>query len=159
MTRPADRSTSTPPEEPQFTLTRVVAARRELVWDLWTDPGELAHWFHPRGTHTPRDLISVDLRVGGRYRYTMVDDSSGQSTVAGGVYLELRRPERLSFTWGHPEEPPDSAPTVTLTLAEVGEQTELTLHVRGTAARPGDDTASTGWQQALDALADQLRTR
>lgn len=159
MTGRVERAPSTSPDEPQFTLTRLLDARRETVWEMWTDPGELAHWFHPRGAHTPRELISVDLRVGGRYRYTMVDDSSGHSTVAGGVYLELRRPERLSFTWGHPDEPPEPAPTVTVMLVEAGERTELTLHVRGIAARPGDASAWAGWHQALDALADELRTQ
>ena len=61
---------------PEFTITRTFNAPRELVWKAWTDKFELAHWFHPMGVTV--ESVSVDLRVGGRYRYTMVNESTGE---------------------------------------------------------------------------------
>ena len=144
------------PEPPQFTLTRRVDAPVETVWQLWTDPDELTFWFHPRGASAPRELISVDLRVGARYIYTVIDDLTGAPTVFGGVYVEIRQPERLAFTWGHPDDPVDKATVVTVTLTAHGDQTEIALHVRGLRGRPGEGRAYDGWDQALDTLADQL---
>ena len=159
MTTPTADHTPDGAATPQFTLTRLVDASRQTVWQLWTDPAELTHWFHPRGASTPLESISVDLRVGGRYRYTMIDDRSGGSVLSGGVYLEVSEPHRLAFTWGHPDDPIDDAPVVTVSFTEHGEQTEITVHVRGLARRPGSDTAYDGWDQTLDVLVDWLANR
>ena len=142
-----------------FTLTRVLDAPREEVWELWTAPGELTHWFHPGGATTRVESISVDLCVGGRYRYAMVDDRTGEATFVGGVYLEVQEPERLVFTWGHPDDAVDEVPVITVTLAGLGERTEIRLDVRGIAGPPGRDTAASGWAEALDLLADRLAAR
>ena len=155
MPAPADDAAS---ERAQFTLTRRVDAPRETVWQLWTDPDELTFWFHPRRAKAPRELISVDLRVGGRYRYTVIDDRNGHSTVFGGAYLEIREPERLAFTWGHPDDPVGEATVVTVTLTADGERTEIILHVRGVGGRPGEGRAYDGWDQALDTLVERLAT-
>lgn len=155
MTTPVDEDATSSGDQ-EFTLVRVVSASTETVWQLWTDPAELTHWFHPQGATTPRDTISVDLRVGGRYRYTMVDDRSGAETVAGGIYLDVREPERLVFTWGGPDDPVEGAPIVTVTLTARGDQTEIVLHVRRIASRRHGDTAVDGWDQALDILAAHL---
>ena len=136
----------------QFTLTRRVEAPRDIVWQLWTDPDELTYWFHPRDARAPREHISVDLRVGGRYLYTVIDNHNGDETVFGGAYIEIREPERLAFTWGRPDEPLEEATVVTVTLAEHGERTEITVHVQGLAGRPGEGRAYDGWDQALDAI-------
>ncbi|MGO1912232.1 MAG: SRPBCC family protein, partial [Corynebacterium sp.] len=56
---------------PEFTINRTFDAPRELVWRAWTEEKELAQWFRPMGVTT--ESVSVDLRVGGRYRYTMVN--------------------------------------------------------------------------------------
>jgi uncharacterized protein YndB with AHSA1/START domain len=152
---PADDA---PSERAQFTLTRRVDAPRKTVWQLWTDPEELTFWFHPRGASAPRELISVDLRVGGRYLYTVIDDRNGGSTAFGGAYVEIREPERLAFTWGHPDDPIDEATLVTVTLTADGERTEITLQVRGLRGRPGEGRAYDGWDQALDTLVDRLAT-
>lgn len=154
MPAPADDTSS---GSAQFTLNRRVDAPRESVWQLWTDPDELTNWFHPRGASAPRELISVDLHVGGRYRYAVIDDRNGDSTLFGGVYIEIREPERLAFTWGHPDDPVDDAAVVTVTLTAAGEQTEITLHVRGIAGRPGEGRAYDGWDQALEMLLFRFR--
>jgi uncharacterized protein YndB with AHSA1/START domain len=139
----------------EFTITRVVETDRVTLWRLWTDPAELARWFHPSAMHTPTASVSVDLREGGRYRYDMVHDDTGDRMAMGGIYLEVVEPERLVFTWGEPADP-DAAPVITVTMADAGDgRTELTLHVSGVAGRPGDDSVYDGWSEALDHLVGQ----
>lgn len=138
---------------PQFTLTRVVDAPRAVVWRLWTDPAELTHWLHPRGMRTPRESISVDLRPGGRYAYTMVREDGTGGSPTGGVYLDVAEPERLVFTWGDPGAA-DDAGVIEVTLTERGDRTEVSLTVRGIAGHPGDGNVHDGWAEALDILAE-----
>ena len=143
-------------ESAEFTITRVVGTDRATLWRLWTDPSELGHWFHPSGMHTPTESITVDLREGGRYRYDMVHDDTGDRVTTGGVYREVVEPERLVFTWANPTDPDDAAAVITVTMADAGDgRTELTLHVSGVVGRPGDDSIYDGWSEALDHLIKQ----
>lgn len=78
-------------------IERVFDAPRELVWNAFTDPDQLAQWFGPVGYHVPRDSVTVDLRVGGEQRLTMVPDSeevppAGESA---GVYDVVEEPSLL----------------------------------------------------------------
>ncbi len=56
-------------------ITRIFDAPRELVFKAWTDPEDLAAWYGPEHMDTPRERISIDLRVGGRSRSYRVVDS------------------------------------------------------------------------------------
>lgn len=143
---------STPASVPELTITRIVKARRELVWRAWTEAEELAGWL----PSTPVESISFDVREGGRYRYTMIDAESGEEYPTGGVFLEVLPLERLVFTWGRPEEAVESSPVVTLTLTAHGEGTEMVFHLRGFAGHPGDHYVYDGWSDALDDLTARL---
>jgi uncharacterized protein YndB with AHSA1/START domain len=142
---------------PGFTLVRDFDATPEEIWSAWTDPDEIAQWWHPRGASTPRDSVRVDARVGGRYTYTMVNDETGDAYPTGGVYLELRPFERLVFTWGDPDA--TEAPVATVTLAPNGDRTRMTFDLRGVEGRPGDGFFYDGWDSALDVLAEHLSSR
>ncbi|GAB2549012.1 SRPBCC family protein [Leucobacter ruminantium] len=134
-------------EAPQFTITRVFDAPRDLVWRAWTEPAELAQWLHPFGVST--DSVSYDVRVGGRYRYTMTNDETGEKFPTGGEFIEVEPFDRLVFTWGEPDAPVDGAPVIALTLIPRGERTELVFHLRGLEGKPGDGFVYDGWDEAL----------
>ena len=51
-----------------ITVTRVLDAPREAVWRAWTEPGQLARWWGPRGWSTQASQVTVDLRPGGTMR-------------------------------------------------------------------------------------------
>lgn len=138
---------STTDTAPQFSITRTFDAPRELVWKAWTDEAELAQWLHPFGVTT--DSVSFDVRVGGRYRYTMTNDETGEEFPTGGEYIEVEPIDRLVFTWGEPDAPVDAAPIITLTLNARGEQTELVFHLLGREGTPGDGFIHDGWDEAL----------
>ncbi|QZY50608.1 SRPBCC family protein [Leucobacter tenebrionis] len=134
-------------QAPQFSITRVFDAPPELVWRAWTEEAELAHWLHPFGVST--DRVSFDVRVGGRYRYTMTNDETGEEYPTGGEYLEVEPFERLVFTWGEPDAAVATAPVITLTLTPQGERTELVFHLRGIEGKPSDGFVYDGWDEAL----------
>ncbi len=114
-----------------FTLTRILDAARDLVFQAWTDPGHL-QWFFNDGVTIPPDPIVVDLRVGGAWRQKMVINERLQY-FTGGIYREIVPGEKLVFTWGAvdgwPEidhDHPEDSPVVTMTLYERGERGEKT---------------------------------
>lgn len=149
MTEPDDR--------PQFTITRILDAPRELVWRAWTEPEQAGAWWHPRGIDVEEGSLELDVRPGGRYRYTMVNPADGSRYPTAGVYLEVQPPERLAFTWGSPEDADDAAPLITVLLRELDEErTEMLFHLVGIDAAPGDDNVYDGWTSAFDVLEEHL---
>ncbi|HLR44631.1 MAG TPA: SRPBCC domain-containing protein [Brevibacterium sp.] len=140
---------------PEFSITRTFDAPRDLVWKAWTREAELAQWLRPFGVST--DSVSFDVRVGGRYRYTMTNDETGEQFPTGGEFLEVSPQDRLSFTWGDPDAPVAEAPVITLIFTPQGARTELVLHLRGFAGEPGDGFVHDGWDEALRNLGRHLQ--
>ncbi len=145
---------TTTPTTTGFTIERRFDATVEQLWEAWTDPDEAQHWWHPRGVHTPRGSIEFDMRVGGRYRYTMVNDATGDEYPTGGVYLEVTPPTRLVFTWGYPDADPDQSPVVTVALTPDGGGCRMTFTITGLDGM--HDSIQGGWEQTIDVLADHL---
>lgn len=141
-------------EIPEFSITRTFDAAREVVWRAWTHESELSEWLRPFGVST--DSVSFDVRVGGRYRYTMTNDETGEKYPTGGEFLEVDPLARLVFTWGEPDAPVAGAPVITLTFIPVGAGTELVFHLRGFDGNPGDGFVYDGWDEALTNLARHL---
>ena len=138
----------------EFTITRVFDAPRELVWRAWTQDSELGQWLHPFGVST--ESVSFDVRVDGRYTYTMTNEQTGEKFPTGGTFLEVEPFDRLVFTWGEPGTPVQSAPVITLQFNERGQQTELVFHLRGIAGQPGDNNVYDGWDEALSNFGKHL---
>ena len=64
-------------ESHTLTMAREFDAPRELVFDAFTDPDQLAAWFGPVGVDSPRDRIVVEPRVGGAWQLVMVWEEGG----------------------------------------------------------------------------------
>lgn len=138
----------------QFTIRRVFAASQAAVWRAWTDVGVAARWWHPNGMETRPESVTIDLREGGSFAYTMVDVDGGEYPWAG-TYYDVQPIDHLRFTWGRA----GSAETlvISLDLAEMGNgQTTMTFHVDGVSGQPGDDEVYDGWDQAFDLLTHEL---
>lgn len=115
-----------------FTIVRRLDAPRELVFQAWTDPDHLV-WF--AGAAPGEHPTTVDLRVGGAWRFHMVE-SDERNYVTGGIYREIEPPSKLVFTWGAvggwpaiDPSGPDDNPVVTVTLNDVGGATEMVFQV------------------------------
>ncbi|MEX0693427.1 MAG: SRPBCC family protein [Rhodospirillales bacterium] len=77
-----------------LSFTRTLAAPRQLIWDCWTQPKHIPHFFIP----APHQVtaVDIDLRVGGRFNTTFEVD--GETIENRGVYLEVVPHEKLVFT-------------------------------------------------------------
>jgi uncharacterized protein YndB with AHSA1/START domain len=80
-----------------FTLTRMLDAPPDVVFQAWTDPAHLDWFFNP--DTRPDAGTQVDLRVGGAWRQHMVIDETTQY-MTGGVYTEIVPNRKLVFAWG-----------------------------------------------------------
>lgn len=85
------------PSDTEIRMTRSFNAPRRLVWDAYTKPELMQQWMTgPSGWVLK--VIGGDVRVGARYRLEWSRPGDGAVMGAGGVYLEVREPERLSCT-------------------------------------------------------------
>ncbi|MBX3598236.1 MAG: SRPBCC family protein [Rhizobiaceae bacterium] len=100
-----------------LSFTRTLAVPRHLVWECWTRPEHIRHFFIP----APHKVtaVDIDLRVGGRFNSTFEVD--GQVMDNQGVYLEVVPEEKLVFTDAYSEgwkPAPDPFMTAMLLLAD-----------------------------------------
>jgi uncharacterized protein YndB with AHSA1/START domain len=135
-------------------LRRILAAPRERVFRALTRPDELATWWGPRGFTTPG--IELELRVGGRYRFTMQPPDGDRFHLAG-EFLEVSPPGRLAYTFRWEEPVPDDRDTVvTLTLDAAGDDTELSVRQGKFATEERLALHRGGWSDSLDKLSALL---
>ena len=138
----------------ELEFVRTYAAPRQLVWNAWTDPDQIAQWWGPRGISTPRESIELDLRPGGRMRLDMVDDATGQRYPNSGTVLEVDPPSRIVWADdGFPDGTGKATATVTFTANDEA-TTTLRVHVVADFTETVRAGAETGWASQLDKLAE-----
>ena len=143
----------------ELRMERRYDAAPEAVFDAWTNPEVLRRWWAAApGWETP--AAEVDLRAGGRYRLTMRDPQAGAEHTVGGEYVEVRRPDRLTYTWAWEPEPggPDMGPPsrVTVDFVADGAGTRVELTHSGLATEPSRAQHEHGWNACLDNLARRV---
>jgi uncharacterized protein YndB with AHSA1/START domain len=79
-------------------VSRTICASADRLFDAWTDPRKLMHWWRQAAEGWAFDAASIHLRVGGRYRLAMTAPD-GKLHAAIGEYRQIERPVRLVFTW------------------------------------------------------------
>ena len=153
MTQAQTASTS------RISITRVIAAPRELVFRAWTEPERLQKWWGVQADYTT-PIAEVDLRVGGKYRLGMRAPDNEHPFVVGGTYREVRPMEKLVYTWvwEHHGEGSDSnfepAETlVTVEFRDLGDKTELVLTHEYFPDENMRDEHNHGWNGCFDQLA------
>jgi len=137
-------------------IRRTYAAPRQAVFDAWTHPDSIVRWFNPdaRGTVT---VPVLEPRPGGRYRIEM-RMPEGKAYDVGGVYREVRAPERLVFTWAWDQDPAGTPETlVTIELHERGASTELVLTHERFGNTEERDKHGEGWNACLDRLTSEFQ--
>ena len=141
--------------ERELVITRVFDAPRELVWRAWTEPAAAVKWWGPKGFTVPD--YKTDSRPGGAWRVCM-RSPEGEDHWAHGVYREIVAPERLVFTYAFEDATgkPGHETLVTVTFAELGEKTKLTVHQAVFESVTVRDEHVRGWTEALDRLAGYL---
>lgn len=132
-------------------LHRVLAAPPEKVYRAFLDAAALAKWIPPYGfTCTVHHLAA---EVGGGFKMSFTNFTTGNAHAFGGTYLELVPHQRIRYTdvFDDPNLPGEMQVTVTLKQVSVG--TELSIEQAGIPAVIPVEACYLGWQQSLAQLA------
>lgn len=147
----------TGPQDQQIAITRVFDAPRQLVFEAWTNPDHVAEWWGPKGFHTPRDAVEIDLRVGGRYHLRMVRDDTGAQFPLRYEIVELVPPELIVLK---SEAMPEAGiHATTFTRIELHEDDGKTRMSLTDGPYTVSEHAERGWHGAFDKLDGLLRSR
>lgn len=140
------------PDRLVLELKCFVDAPRERIFRSLTDPAELARWWGPHGYTTPE--IVLDLSVGSDYRLAM-QPPDGDLFHLSGEFLEIAPPSRLVYTfrWEEPDAD-DQETVVTLSLAAVGDATEVALSHGEFATQARLALHRDGWTDSFEKLRD-----
>ena len=128
-------------------LHRVLRTTPERLYRAFVDPDALAKWLPPNGFTAK--VHHMDARVGGSFRMSFTNFSTGNGHAFGGTYLELQPGERLRYTdtFDDPNLPGEMVTTVTLAKVSCG--TELTVVQEGIPAAIPTEACYLGWQESL----------
>jgi uncharacterized protein YndB with AHSA1/START domain len=129
----------------------VFKAPAERIYRAILDPAANCKWLSPYGfTCTVHEM---DARVGGRYKMSFTNFSTGASHAFGGEYVELLPNEKIVATDVFDD--PNLAGTMrtTYTFAKVSVGTEVSIVQEGIPAAIPADACYLGWQESLDQLA------
>ena len=132
-------------------LHRVLRAPPERVYRAFLDPDAMAKWLPPHGFTGKVHHITAE--VGGTYKMSFTNLTTGNSHSFGGVYRELVPHERIRYTdkFEDPGLPGEMQCTVSLKKVSVG--TELTIVQEGLPSVIPLEACYLGWQESLALLA------
>jgi uncharacterized protein YndB with AHSA1/START domain len=135
-------------------LHRVLRATPEKVYRAFLDADAMAKWLPPNGfTGT---VHHIDAKVGGTYRMSFTNFTTGQSHSFGGRYLELVPNERIRHTdkFDDPNLPGEMQTTVSLRKVSCG--TEVNIVQEGIPEAIPPEACYLGWQESLTLLAQLI---
>jgi uncharacterized protein YndB with AHSA1/START domain len=133
-------------------LHRVFKGSPERVYKAFLDPDANAKWLPPYGFTCK--VHHLDAKVGGTYRMSFTNLTSGKSHAFGGKYLELKPFERIRYNdkFEDPGLPGEMTTTVTLKKVSVG--TEVNIVQEGIPDVIPAEACYLGWQESLMQLAN-----
>lgn len=132
-------------------LHRVLKAKAERVYRAFIDPDAMAKWLPPHGF--TGKVHQMDAKVGGIYKMSFTNFSTGKSHSFGGKFLELTPHERIRYTdrFDDPNLPGEMMTTIVLRTVFCG--TELTVTQEGIPEAIPAEACYLGWQESLTLLA------
>jgi uncharacterized protein YndB with AHSA1/START domain len=132
-------------------LHRVLRAAPERVYRAFLDADAMPKWLPPNGF--TGKVHHMDAKVGGTYKMSFTNFSTGKSHSFGGEYLELVPQERIRYTdrFDDPNLPGEIQTTVTLKKVSCG--TELNIVQEGVPDIIPAEACYVGWQESLNLLA------
>ena len=138
----------------EILLERTFNAPRALVFDAMTKPEHIRKWWgHGHGELV---VCEVDFRVGGGYRFVQRSED-GRENPFKGEYKEIAAPERIVQSEIYDVSPFSGFPAITtLKLTQVGNTTELTIHVSHQSKDIRDAHLNSGMEQGASQSYDQL---
>jgi uncharacterized protein YndB with AHSA1/START domain len=133
------------------TLHRVLKTTPEKIYRAFTEPAALSAWIPPYGFLGV--VHEMDARVGGGYRMSFINFSTGKGHSFGGKYLELKPNEFIKHTdkFDDPNLPGEMVVSVLLTKVSCG--SEIKIIQEGIPAVIPVEMCYLGWQESLEKLA------
>jgi len=132
-------------------LHRVMRAAPEKIYRAFLDSDAMAKWLPPNGF--TGKVHEIDAKVGGSYRMSFTNCTTGQSHSFGGTYVELLPHERIRYTdkFDDPNLPGEMQVSVTFKKVSCG--TELAIVHEGVPDIIPAEMCYLGWQESLVLLA------
>ena len=156
---------------PEFVITRVFDAPRELVWKAWTEPDRVKRWWGPRGFTAP--VVKIDFRIGGKYLYCM-RSPEGNEDWSTGTFKEIVPFEKIVLVDSFADKDGNVVPAsyygmgedfpleslITITFEDLKGKTRLTLKYADVSSLTPLDrhNMQMGWNESLDKLQETLLT-
>ena len=132
-------------------LHRVLRASPEKVYRAFLEPDALAKWLPPNG-YTCK-VHHLDAKVGGTYKMSFTNFTTGKSHSFGGTYLELTPHERIRYTDKFDDPNLLGEMITTITLKKVFCGTEVSIVQEGIPVVIPAEACYLGWQESLTLLA------
>jgi uncharacterized protein YndB with AHSA1/START domain len=151
----------------ELLITHLFDAPIAVVFEAWTDPEKLRHWYAPDGCTI--EYKSIDIKQGGQYHSCIHDPIHGDCWIIG-TYLEILPPEKLVFTMQLSNENGDKTNAftagksaewpaeilTTVTFQSIGDQTKATIHQTVSEAEAKKTGAYQSWIKMFNKLNKQL---
>jgi len=132
-------------------LHRVLRATPERVYRAFLDPDAMVKWLPPHGF--TGKVHHLEARVGGTYKMSFTNFSSGNGHSFGGEYLELVPNERIRHTDRFDDSNLPGEMVTTISLKQVSVGTELNVTQEGIPEAIPAEACYLGWQESLTLLA------
>jgi uncharacterized protein YndB with AHSA1/START domain len=135
------------PASSTIRLHRVLRASPERVYSAFLDPDALAKWLPPNGFTCK--VHHLDAKVGGTYKMSFTNLTTGKGHSFGGTYLELVPHERIRYSdkFDDPNLPGEMLTTITLKKVSCG--TEVNIVQEGIPPAIPAEACYLGWQESL----------
>ena len=132
-------------------LHRVLRAKPEKIYRAFLDPDAMAKWLPPHGF--TGKVQQMDARVGGAYKMSFTNFTTGSSHSFGGKYLELVPNERIRYTDKFDDQNLPGEMVTDIALKEVFCGTEVSIVQEGVPDMIPAEACYLGWQESLFLLA------
>lgn len=161
-------SETTTPAALRFTVSRILEAPADEVWDAWSDPEKVKKWWGPEGFTSP--MCRMDFREGGTTLVSMKSPDFGE-LFNTWTYSRIEPKRRIEFVnrfsdsegnqldpaaLGMPPDVPSEVPHV-VTLEDLGDgRTEMAITEYGYTSEQALELSRAGQEQVVDKLAASL---
>jgi uncharacterized protein YndB with AHSA1/START domain len=131
-------------------LHRVLRATPEKIYRAFLEADAMAKWLPPNGF--TGKVHQMDAKVGGTYKMSFTNFTTGKSHSFGGTYVDLKPQERICYTdkFDDPNLPGEMQTTITLKNVSCG--TELHIVQEGVPGVIPAEACYLGWQESLTLL-------
>jgi len=131
-------------------MHRIIAATPEKVFKAFTDADAIASWLPPYGFTAKVHVM--DVKVGGIYKMSFSNFSTGNSHSFGGEYIEIIPNQLLKYTdrFDNPNLPGEMTTTIQLRAVSCG--TEFIATQEGIPLAIPEEMCYLGWQDSLEKL-------